>query len=140
MAKAIASGSATIPTITPAVRSVTNCWREYDCNVVYSFGTSTLHPFFHSGGAQPGRQVEDMPPAGPFGSRSNRDLIDRKNPGVESRQGAEAPSVRVALPRAPHYPEALWRVGTGGCACGGSSPPIPFKSFPDGGSLHEAHP
>src|ERR1700694_2235189 len=42
MAKAIASGKATIPTMTPAVRSPRNSSRLYDFSDVTSFGTSTL--------------------------------------------------------------------------------------------------
>src|SRR5512143_1556865 len=41
MAKAIASGKATTPTMTPAVKSARSCWREYDFRVVNSFGIST---------------------------------------------------------------------------------------------------
>ena len=41
MAKAIASGSATMPTITPAIASLVNCARSYDRNVEKSLGTST---------------------------------------------------------------------------------------------------
>ena len=40
IANAIASGRATTPTITPAVRSAVNCDRLYDFSVVIDFGTS----------------------------------------------------------------------------------------------------
>ena len=40
IANAIASGSATMPTMTPADRSVTSCPRLYPFSVVKSFGTS----------------------------------------------------------------------------------------------------
>jgi len=40
IAKAMASGSATIPTMTPAIRSARNCSRVYPASVVRSFGTS----------------------------------------------------------------------------------------------------
>jgi hypothetical protein len=40
IAKAMASGSATIPTMIPAVRSAVNSTREYDLSVVNNFGTS----------------------------------------------------------------------------------------------------
>lgn len=44
IANAIARGSATTPTITPALRSEVNCERLYDFNVVMDFGTSrTVH-------------------------------------------------------------------------------------------------
>jgi hypothetical protein len=45
IAKAIARGRATTPTITPAVRSDVNCERLYDFSVVIDFGTNkTVEP------------------------------------------------------------------------------------------------
>jgi hypothetical protein len=39
IANAMASGSATIPTMIPALRSARNCSRVYPASVVTSFGT-----------------------------------------------------------------------------------------------------
>jgi hypothetical protein len=41
----MASGSATIPTMIPAVRSAVNSTREYDLSVVNNFGTSKETPY-----------------------------------------------------------------------------------------------
>ena len=53
MANAIASGSATTPTITPAVRSEVNCERVYDLSVVIDLGTNkAAKPLVRSGTAK----------------------------------------------------------------------------------------
>ena len=44
IANAIASGSATMPTMTPAMASLANCARSYVLRVVTSLGTSRVAP------------------------------------------------------------------------------------------------
>src|SRR2546426_7677378 len=55
MAKAMASGSATIPTISPAVRSAKSWARVYVLRVVTSLGTSTGYKIRKTARRGPGR-------------------------------------------------------------------------------------
>src|SRR6266566_4321183 len=78
IANAIASGSATIPTITPAVRSVTNCPRVYPLSVVKSFGTSVSRfPPLNATG-------ESMKSLGL--AREPQQMVQRERPGSHGGQ------------------------------------------------------